>query len=120
MQLENVTVKGEFEVFNSGGSWAFLLGKPMLRTFRAKQAYKPDTVSICDKNGNTVVLRNEIKESRLGGNKIGVSLTLDVKQWDIVTGGSSEMKPPPREVPHKTLKNDATTHTDIPAPPASV
>lgn len=30
MQLDRVTVEGEFEVFNSGGSWAFLLGKPLL------------------------------------------------------------------------------------------
>ena len=30
MQLGETTVKGEFEVFHSGGSWAFLLGKPML------------------------------------------------------------------------------------------
>ena len=33
MQLGNVSVEGKFEVFNSGGSWAFLLGKPMLRLF---------------------------------------------------------------------------------------
>jgi hypothetical protein len=32
-----VTIEGEFEVFDSGGSWAFLLGKN--RLFRATQAY---------------------------------------------------------------------------------
>ena len=31
MQLGEVIVEGEFEVFNSGGSWAFLLGKPTLQ-----------------------------------------------------------------------------------------
>ena len=36
MRLGGVTVKGEFEVFNSRGSWAFLLGKPLLRSFRAE------------------------------------------------------------------------------------
>lgn len=46
MRLGEVTVEGEFEVFDSGGSWAFLLGKPLLRSFRAKQEYGPDTVSI--------------------------------------------------------------------------
>ena len=30
MRLGNITVEGEFEVFDSGGSWAFLLGKPLL------------------------------------------------------------------------------------------
>jgi hypothetical protein len=63
MQLEEVTINGEFEVFDSGGSWAFLLGKPMLRKFRAKQAYHPDTVSIRDKDNKKITLRNEIKEA---------------------------------------------------------
>ena len=30
MRLGEATVKEEFEVFDSGGSWAFLLGKPLL------------------------------------------------------------------------------------------
>jgi hypothetical protein len=30
MRLGNVMIEGEFEVFDSGGSWAFLLGKPLL------------------------------------------------------------------------------------------
>ena len=33
MRLGGVTITGEFEVFDSGGSWAFLLGKPLLRLF---------------------------------------------------------------------------------------
>ena len=33
MRLGKVTAEGEFEVMNSGGSWAFLLGKPLLRSF---------------------------------------------------------------------------------------
>ena len=40
-----------------------------------------------------------------GGDKPGVNLTLDVKQHDIIEGGSSEMKPPRREVLN-TLSND--------------
>jgi hypothetical protein len=30
MQLGKVVIEGEFEVFDSGGGWAFLLGKPLL------------------------------------------------------------------------------------------
>ena len=48
MRLSEVTVDGEFEVFDSGGSWAFLLGKPLLRSFRAEQMYETDTVNIHD------------------------------------------------------------------------
>ena len=39
IQLGEVIVRGEFEVFNSGGSWDFLLGKPLLKAFHAKQEY---------------------------------------------------------------------------------
>ena len=42
MQLSRVTVEGEFEVFNSRGSWAFFLGK----LFQAMQDYETDSVSI--------------------------------------------------------------------------
>ena len=31
IQLSNIVIEGSFEVFDSGGSWAFLLGKPLLR-----------------------------------------------------------------------------------------
>ena len=33
IRLGKVTIEGEFEVFDSGDSWAFLLGKPLLRLF---------------------------------------------------------------------------------------
>ena len=93
MRLGGVTVEGEFEVFNSGGSWAFLLGKPLLRSFQAKQAYGPDTVSIRGNNNRKEMLVNEIKQPRAGGDKPGMNLTLDVKQHEASAraGGSPEM-----------------------------
>ena len=94
MKLGNATIEGEFEVFDSGGSWAFLLGKPLLRLFRAKQSYGQDTISIRNNNNKKEILYNQIKKTQAGGDKPGVNLTLDVKQHDIITGGSSETKPP--------------------------
>ena len=48
----------------------------------------------------------------MGGDKPGISLTLDMKQWEVITGGSSEIKPPPREV-HNNIHCDVTeTCTD--------
>lgn len=41
-----------------------------------------------------------------------MNLTLDVKQHDIITGGSSEMNPPSMEVPHNSLEDLARTCTD--------
>ena len=112
MQLGSTTVEGKFEVFNSGGSWGFLLGKPTLRLFHATQAYWPDTVSIQGSNGQIETLTNEIMKPRAVGDKPGVNLTLDVKQRDAVAGGPSEMNPPQREVPHITLSNDTETRID--------
>ena len=117
MQISGVTVEGEFEVFDSGGSWAFLLGKPILRAFQAEQAYGPDTVDIRGKDNKKVTLRNEIKELRLREDRPGVNLTLDVKQCESNTGGSSEMKPPPREVSHRVHEDNMNTCTDTPTFP---
>ena len=116
IQLGGVTVEGEFEVFDSGGSWAFLLGKPLLRLFRAKQAYEPDTVSIRGEDDKKETLTNEIKKPRMGGDKLGVNLTLDVKQCDNAAGGSSEMKPPWREVSNNILHDSVELRADKTCP----
>jgi hypothetical protein len=120
MRLGEVTVEGEFEVFDSGGSWAFLLGKPLLRSFRAKQAYGTDTVSICGEDGKKHKLTNQIKLPRAGGDKPGVNLTLDRKQCDVVAGGSSETNPPSREVLHSIPCGSTETYTDKATSPVNV
>ena len=114
MQLSDLVVEGEFEVFDSGGSWGFLLGKPALRSFQAVQEYGPDTVNI-NNNCKTVTLLNEIKKPRAGGDKPNVNLTLDVKQHDIFIGGNSETKPPLREVPYNNYSDNikACANNDV-------
>ena len=74
-------VEGSFEVFDSKGSWAFLLGKPLLQLFEAKQDFVSDTVMI---GPEAMVIHNEIMQPKLGDGLIGVNLTLDIKQ---VQGG---------------------------------
>jgi hypothetical protein len=71
-----------------------------------------DTVSIRSKSNKKEILHNQIKKTRAGGDKPGVNLTLDVKQYDNVAGGSSEMKPPSREVLNNTPRNPIETLTD--------
>jgi hypothetical protein len=112
MRLGKVMIEGEFEVFDSGGSWGFLLGKPLLRLFRAEQAYEPDTVSIRGENDEREMLFNEIKTQRAIGDRPGVNLTLDVKQCDAEVGGSSNMKPPQREVLNISPSDHTETETD--------
>jgi len=108
IDLGGVEAKGEFEVFDSGGSWAFLFGKPLLRVFKARHNFEEDTVTITDandmsttlENGLTTILANE----DLG--EIGISLTLDVKQRAMSLGGSPESDPPAREVTPLASPND--------------
>jgi hypothetical protein len=110
--MSGITVEGEFEVLDSGGSWAFLLGKPLLRSFQALQDFETDTATIRAEDSKRVELANEIKKPRAGGDKPGVNLTLDVKQCDSITGGSSEINPPWREVPYTTPDDVEETHTN--------
>lgn len=42
--LGGVMAQGEFKVFRSGGGWKFLLGKPLLRAFKAVHNYDRDKV----------------------------------------------------------------------------
>ncbi|THV02934.1 hypothetical protein K435DRAFT_618155, partial [Dendrothele bispora CBS 962.96] len=44
--LEGIQVPGEFEVFDSGGAWEFLFGKPLLNAFRATHDYEADVIRI--------------------------------------------------------------------------
>ena len=81
IQLMNVTVRGSFEVFDSGGSWAFLLGKPLLRRFKAKQNFGSDTVEIEAEDGTKTILQNELNVPRVSEPETKqINLTLDVKQ----------------------------------------
>jgi hypothetical protein len=96
IQLKDVVIKGSFEVFDSGGSWAFLLGKPLLRQFKACQNFSSDTVEIRASNGATTVLQNELKTPRaVEPTAEGISLTLDVKQVNDPPNSTPIASPPP-------------------------
>lgn len=58
IEIGGICIHGSFEVFNSGGSWRFLFGKPLIRPFKAVHAYEFDTVMIS--SGETLlVLENK-------------------------------------------------------------
>jgi hypothetical protein len=123
IKLGNVTANGQFKVFDSRGGWGFLFGKPLLRLFKATHDYKADTVTIRDLiTKATTVLYNQLHlPIAEAADKQGISLMLDVKQWENIVGGSSAMKPPLRQVPisiHNTPKpgddeTEADEHTDL-------
>ena len=56
VSLGGHTVKGSFKVFPSGGGWSLLVGKPLLKQFKAVNNYDNDTLMI-PQNGvwNTLV-----------------------------------------------------------------
>jgi hypothetical protein len=103
IQLVNVTIKGSFEVFDSGGNWAFLLGKPLLRCFKAKQNFGTDTVEIAANDGSVAVLQNELKTLRAFEQSTNtVNLTLDVKQLSRI--------PESKQQPNRTSPGDQAAH----------
>ena len=70
-----------FEIFPSGGSWALLFGKPLMKTFNMEHHYVDDTISL---PGTEKELRmdNESNQTQDCGTAAatGVSLMADIKQ----------------------------------------
>ncbi|KAJ3901580.1 hypothetical protein F5879DRAFT_807042, partial [Lentinula edodes] len=44
IKVKGVEVEGGFEVFDSGGGWKFLFGKPLLEQFAAVHDYRKDVI----------------------------------------------------------------------------
>ncbi|KAF8869576.1 hypothetical protein BD779DRAFT_1419353, partial [Infundibulicybe gibba] len=42
--IQKVGGRGVFEIFDSGGAWGLLFGKPLLQEFRAQHHYEDDIV----------------------------------------------------------------------------
>jgi hypothetical protein len=100
MELGGIRVEGEFEVFDSNQGWGILFGKPLLRAFNAVHDYGTDVVTISSPTTKAVVrLHNQINDTLSNTtDEQGISLTLDVKQWEELSGGTSDMNPPSRQV----------------------
>ncbi|GAW06831.1 retrotransposon-like family member (retr-1) partial [Lentinula edodes] len=62
INVKGVEVDGEFEVFDSGGSWKFLFGKPLLERFSAVHDYGKESIVLHGKQGNW----KEVFNGRLG------------------------------------------------------
>ncbi|KAJ7712889.1 hypothetical protein B0H16DRAFT_1211125, partial [Mycena metata] len=57
MTFGGVEEQVAFEVFPSGGSWSFLLAKPLLERFRAVHDYETDIITLC-KGEERVCVKN--------------------------------------------------------------
>ena len=80
--LGTITAEGEFEVFDSGGEWAFLFSKPLLRAFNAVHDYAQDKIAVSNLK-DTCTLYNQAVDPNHTHllTSAGVNLTLDVKQF---------------------------------------
>lgn len=100
IEIQDITVRGEFEVFDSKGGWTFLFGKLLLRRFRASHDYYSDVVTIHSANGTSRLLTNEAYKPRTGSVALpGINLAIKEKMWEKAKGGSSGVNPPSRQVP---------------------
>lgn len=61
VEVDGVCVKGTFEVFDSGGRWEFLFGKPLQAVFGVIHDYRNDIVSI-EAGGKSATLTNQHRE----------------------------------------------------------
>ena len=103
LELGGIRAKAEFEVFDSGGSWEFLFGKPLLHRFRALHDFDKDTVTV--RSAHESVILHNAAEGNAQTTPTGISLTLDVEKREISVGGSSGVNPPPRQVSHADISN---------------
>jgi hypothetical protein len=81
VELEGIKAQGAFEIFNSGGGWSFLFGKPMLWAFHALHDFRNDTVILIRDGNQVAVLMNQIDQpyyAKLASR--GLPLALDWKQ----------------------------------------
>ncbi|KAJ3804357.1 hypothetical protein F5876DRAFT_83317 [Lentinula aff. lateritia] len=51
VSVQGMKVDGEFEVFDSGGGWKFLFGKPLLERFAAVHDYQKDAIVLRGEQG---------------------------------------------------------------------
>lgn len=97
IRIKGIKTQSTFEVFDSGKSWGFVLGKPTLHVFTAVHDYKTDTISIADEGG-TITLDNQIAEQRLIQRGDNINLTLDEKQKVIQTRRVEQRNEDPKSV----------------------
>lgn len=99
MEIGGIRVHGSFEVFDSGGNWDFLLGKPLLTALHVVHEYTHDTVTISE-GGRTAVLKNQVN----GAGKECPAENLDMEKQETLWGSGDVL--PSREVHEKQHNNE--------------
>jgi transposase InsO family protein len=81
VEVKGLRRGGSFEVFDSGGAWALLFGKPLLTAFDAFHGYGLDEVHIPSDDGAWVTLSNQFFSAGMQVvNEPFIGFTTDIKQ----------------------------------------
>ena len=106
MEIGGVQVFGSFEVFESGGNWEFLLGKPLLTALHAVHEYTGDTMTI-ENNGTSATLINQIDIMAQVDKEPNKKRTITWREKEDLTGSTESL--PLREVSTETHHNNEPT-----------
>ncbi|KAJ7911014.1 hypothetical protein B0H13DRAFT_2660759 [Mycena leptocephala] len=81
VDVDGLTREGTFEVFDSGGAWAVLFGKPLLEAFEAVHDYKADVLWLPPRSipENWKCIHNQFLQASADTGEL-VGLTTDIKQ----------------------------------------
>ncbi|KAG2051605.1 hypothetical protein BDR06DRAFT_1010322 [Suillus hirtellus] len=82
IEINGIQANRDFEVFDSGGGWAFLFRKPLLQSFEANHNYKSDSITISDSSKSTTLYNQIAHPVALQHAEQGTNLTQDIKQQD--------------------------------------
>ena len=84
VEVCGVRREGVFEIFPSGGTWALLFGKPLMKVFQMEHRYVDDTISMHAKEMELRVENefNHTCDCQMAA-AAGVCLTADIKQHNI-------------------------------------
>ena len=89
VEVKGLWRRGSFEVFDSGGAWALLFGKPLLTAFDAFHGYGLDEVHIPSGDSAWVTLLNQYFSSGMQVvSEPFIGFTTDIKQCTTISGDS--------------------------------
>jgi hypothetical protein len=114
VDVDGLTREGNFEVFDSGGAWALLFGKPLLEAFEAIHDYKADFLwfPLSSALENRKSLQNQFLTVSTDTGEL-VGLTTDIKQRTKFWGGLCAS--PSRQVHSmsKTISDEQVDQSEI-------
>jgi transposase InsO family protein len=113
IDVNGISARTVFEVFDSGGKWDFLFGKTLLETFKAVHNYESDEITVHGNEGS-VILRNQSHTTRRSQSNTQPPTTSHICVVTDETQPHEDEEP--AEVDVDALKNDTHLFTRMTKP----